>query len=144
MTIFRPNFTVLLADDDPDEHARFVKAILAIAETVHIDSSYNGIQLLHHIQACDGLEKRIPDIIITDLYMPFAGGLQVLKQIKTNIKLRQIPIIVFSKSFDKMIQSKVLENGASEFYQKPEDYPELEKLMGSILIRHATADLSNH
>jgi CheY-like chemotaxis protein len=144
MNLLRSNFIVLLADDDPDEHARFVQAILANADTVHIDSSYNGMQLLNHMQTCDGREKKLPDVIITDLYMPFAGGLQVLKQIKTNIRFRQIPIIVFSKSFDKNIQSKVLGNGASEFYQKPEDYSELEKMIGEILIRHATADLSGH
>lgn len=143
MSVFRANFTVLLADDDPDEHAKFLQAILANAETVHIDSSYNGMQILQHLQNCKGIEKRLPDLIITDLYMPFAGGLQVLKQIKTNLQYRHIPIIVFSKSFDKTIQRKVLDYGASEFYQKPEDYTVLEKLMGEILIRHA-ADLSDY
>lgn len=144
MNLLRSNYTVLLADDDPDEHARFVQAILANSDTVHIDSSYNGMQLLEHLQTCKGTEKKLPDVILTDLYMPFAGGLQVLKQIKSNVQYRQIPIIVFSKSFDKTIQSKVLTNGASEFYQKPDDYPSFEKLIGDILVRHATADLSDH
>ncbi len=135
MRLIKNNFTVLLADDDPDEHAKFIKAISAASDAIKIDSSYNGMQLVDHLQRYDGKKAPLPDAIITDLYMPFAGGLQVLKQIKVHPKFKQIPILVFSKNFDNTIQSKVLAFGAAEFHKKPADYDSLEKLIEHLLTK---------
>jgi CheY-like chemotaxis protein len=83
----------------------------------------------------DVKKGQVPDLIITDLYMPFAGGLQVLKQIKSHLHFRHIPIIVFSKNHDATIKNKVIEFGANEFHKKPADYSELEKLIEHILVK---------
>src|SRR5690606_29100258 len=77
--------------------------------------------------------KPLPDLIITDLYMPFAGALHVLKQIRKRPELRKIPIYVFSANNDSTIRSKVLENGATEFHQKPQDFNLLMNIVAAIL-----------
>lgn len=135
MNLVKENFTVLLADDDPEEHARFVKAIHETSEKITIDSVFNGMQLLDHLEKYDGKVKALPDVIITDLYMPFAGGLQVLKQIKTHIRYRQIPIVVFSRSYDNTILARVIGHGASEFHRKPQDYREFADKVAHVLTK---------
>jgi CheY-like chemotaxis protein len=142
MNLIKNNLTVLLADDDPDEHAKFIRAILAASETVKIDSTYNGMQLLDHLLKYDTKKGQSPDLIITDLYMPFAGGLQVLKQIKSHLQFKQVPIIVFSKNHDITIRTKVLEHGATEFHKKPSDFAELQQVIEHILVKVSLTSLA--
>src|SRR5688572_3691532 len=104
MNLIKKNFTVLLADDDPDEHGKFIRALTASSDTIKIESAYNGMQLLDHLlKYTNSKNAQLPDLIITDLYMPFAGGLQVLKQIKIHPQFKHIPICVFSKNHDATI-----------------------------------------
>src|SRR4051812_46878075 len=99
---------VLLADDDPKDHQQFHTALTTSGHAIRIDSVYNGIKLIDHLLAIESKKdpktRILPDLIITDLYMPFAGGLQVLKQIKLHSTLRHIPIYVFSGMNDRVIR----------------------------------------
>jgi CheY-like chemotaxis protein len=136
MDLINKKLTVLLADDDPDEHSKFIRAITDASSTVKIESAYNGMQLLEHLlKYSQHKSKDLPDLIITDLYMPFAGGLQVLKQIRMHPQFKGIPIYVFSKNHDNTIRAKVIENGASEFHRKPSDFNELSDLINHILVK---------
>jgi CheY-like chemotaxis protein len=132
MNLFKKNLNVLVADDDAEEHSKFISALKISPHKISIDSVYNGMQLMNHLLKNIN-NKHSPNLILTDLYMPFAGGLQVLKQIKTHHDLKHIPIYVFSKNFDNTIRAKVLENGAAEFYKKPESSAEFETIIHSIL-----------
>ena len=125
---------VLLADDDKNDHERIKKALLAVPG-VKVSSWYNGMQLVDHLTSASPLSE-FPDLVITDLYMPFAGGLQVLKKLRVNAALKQIPIYVFSRNFDSKIQSAVIENGAADFFRKPDDELELQEIIRGILSRN--------
>ena len=51
------------------------------------------------IDGQQGVEKMVsssPDLVILDLYMPTMSGFDVLKTVKTNPKLKEIPIIVLT------------------------------------------------
>lgn len=132
---------VLLADDDPGDRSRFQIALRLACPDVKVESVFNGMQLIDYLQRPethkrDGAESR-PDLIITDLYMPFAGGLQVLKQIRKNSYYRDIPIYVFSANNDRMIRLKMKEFGATEFHRKTPDSMELQNIINHIMARFA-------
>ena len=132
-----PDFTVLLADDDSKDHSRFMMALQGASPALRISSVYNGMQLVDYlVQLTADKKNQLPDIIITDLYMPFAGGLQVLKRLRANDQFRSIPVYVFSANFDNTIRTKVIENGATEFFRKPADYTELQRIISGILQRN--------
>lgn len=120
----------MLAEDDTEEHSRFIKALDDPARKIKIDSVYNGMQLIDHLLV---RKKNLPDLIISDLYMPFAGGLQVLKQVRSHEEFKQIPIYVFSKNFDNTIRANVLGNGATDFFQKPKEFTDLQKIIQGII-----------
>ncbi len=132
----KTTYTVLLADDDNKDHSRFKAALQQASPSLTINSVYNGMELVDHLlKLSENKNSSLPDFIITDLYMPFAGGLQVLKRLRANDILKQIPIYVFSANFDNTIRTKVIENGATEFYRKPGDVHELERIICSIVDR---------
>ncbi len=132
--------TVLLADDDPNDQTKMKMALNGSIPELRIDLVHNGMQLIDYlVKHYTSKKKSLPDIIITDLYMPFAGGLHVLKQIRKREEFKHIPIYVFSANFDRTIQSRVLENGATEFHQKPGDFNSLQSIVNDIVSRTQTA-----
>jgi CheY-like chemotaxis protein len=131
------NLNIVVADDDPNDHSLFCKAINESEMPVKISSVYNGMKLIDYLQITGDSHSHasvtLPDLIITDLYMPFAGGLQVLKQIRSSQRFRAIPIYVFSRNDDQVVKSSVLKNGATEFHKKPESFEELKRIVSEIL-----------
>jgi CheY-like chemotaxis protein len=132
---------VLLADDDTNDQTRMQMALNGAEAELKIDLVTNGMQLLDHlVQQHLNKKKPLPDLIITDLYMPFAGALHVLKQIRKRPEFTHIPIYVFSANNDKMIRTQLLENGATEFHQKPGEFTLLQNIVNSIITRTQAVD----
>jgi CheY-like chemotaxis protein len=143
MDKLRKKLNVLLADDDPNDQKRFEAALMQSGRPVKIQSVYNGLKLIDYLKELNSVKKlSMPDLIITDLYMPFAGGLQVLKQIRRESAYQQIPIYVFSANFDFATQKNMREFGATGFYRKPAEQTELQGLINGILQVHETLPVS--
>lgn len=143
MDLTKKSLNVLLADDDPKDHKKFEMALGQAIRPVKIQSVYNGLKLIDYLtEMHDAKKLSMPDLIITDLYMPFAGGLQVLKQIRKNSDYKNIPIYVFSANFDLSTQRNVKEFGATGFYQKPAEFTDLQTIINGILQAHESTVLS--
>jgi PAS domain S-box-containing protein len=59
------------------------------------------------------------DIIITDVYMPQMGGVELIRRIRSRPEIKQVPIILLSdeKDYDKIMEG--LDAGAATFISKP-------------------------
>jgi CheY-like chemotaxis protein len=69
-----------------------------------------------------------PDLIITDLTMPKVGGIEMIKLIRSQPKLADIPIIVYT-AYGKGFITSAVEAGANQVFSKPVN---LEKLAQSV------------
>ena len=58
-----------------------------------------------------------PDLIILDLNIPKISGHQLLEQ----RKFRDVPVVVFSSSWNEIDVTRALESGAREYVRKPMD-----------------------
>ena len=65
-----------------------------------------------------------PDLILLDINIPKINGLEVLKQIKLDVDLRKIPIIMLTTSSNKADIDKAYENHANSYIIKPIDMQE--------------------
>jgi len=108
---------VLLADDDPI----VLKYLGILLEKNGYDciTATNGIEALEKVRAC------APDLILLDVNMPEADGLDVCKQLKSDSSTQHIPIIMVTGSIDKEWRIKGLSAGANDFLTKPIDRSEL-------------------
>lgn len=70
------------------------------------------------------------DLVITDLNLPFAGGRQVLQEVKQ--LAQQIPVIVLTSSGVEATELEVFELGADEFVTKPFSPPVLLKRINKL------------
>jgi len=65
------------------------------------------------------LEKVRPDVFLLDLNMPDVDGFQVLEKLKSDHRVAQIPVILFTGKSDKKSAFRAMELGASDYITKP-------------------------
>jgi DNA-binding response OmpR family regulator len=69
-------------------------------------------------QALELIELHKPDLILTDIMMPFISGLEVISHVRNKLKL-ETPIIVFSAAGQEEMVLKAFNLGATDFMAKP-------------------------
>ena len=119
----RKPFTILIADDDPDDR-------LMVKETWEENLLANGLDFVEDgEELMDYLYRRgkyvelknspFPGLILLDLNMPRKDGYEALQEIKNDPGLRRIPVVVLtsSKAEEDIIRSYDL--GVSGFIAKP-------------------------
>ncbi len=80
-----------------------------------------GYELLMAVdgkEAIELIENGNPDLIITDIMMPFVSGLEVISHVRNKLEL-EIPIIVFSAAGQEEMVLKAFSLGANDFMGKP-------------------------
>src|SRR5581483_7093582 len=74
-----------------------------------------------------------PDLVIMDLVMPQADGLQTIRALRGRPDCNTLPIIAASASVSKEDAYRSHTAGADAFLAKPVDLTQLQELMGSLL-----------
>lgn len=69
-------------------------------------------------EAIEYIEQQTPDLIITDIMMPFVSGLEVISHVRNKLNLKT-PIIVFSSAGQEEMVLKAFNLGANDFMGKP-------------------------
>src|SRR6266700_3084877 len=79
---------ILVVDDDPI--LREFASVHLSTPTTMIDSAGDGIAAQHF------LDQNSYDIVILDIEMPLADGYSVLKNIRSNARLKRLPVIMLT------------------------------------------------
>ena len=118
--------TVLIVDDSNTNNF----LLQSILETEGIKSiiAYNGKEAFEYLK----IEK--PALILLDIMMPYLDGFSVLKKIKNDQKLNNIPVIFITAKHDDNLKQKALEAGAADLIQKPIDVNEIVNLVKHLII----------
>lgn len=85
------------------------------------------VQLSGHkvVEAADGRQavqratEELPDLILMDLAMPVFDGIEATRELRSDPKTSQIPIIAVT-SYGQLYREKALEAGCNEVLDKPE------------------------
>ena len=104
-------YTVLIADDDPDMTDFLKKALEEYFK--HVVVAANGVEAFQLTQSY------APDIIISDVMMPRMNGYQLCKQVKEDITVSHIPIILLTARDDDQSWKDGYKNGADAYLTKP-------------------------
>jgi len=125
------NLNILLADDDVDDCFFFKEALLGSAIPTQIKTVPDGEYLMNLL-----LDKtyQLPDVLFLDLNMPRKNGFECLTEIKLISKLKLLPIIMFSTSFEKEVVNQLYQNGAQYFMRKPPEFSQFKKIILQTLL----------
>jgi sigma-B regulation protein RsbU (phosphoserine phosphatase) len=106
-------YKVLIADDMLVNRKLIRRALEQRIEDVDFHEAEDGEKALKYI-----FKNRV-DIIILDLIMPNKDGFEVIKELKSSRKYRDIPIIVNSAVDEIGVIQRALELGATDYFTKP-------------------------
>lgn len=116
---------ILIVDDKP-EIAKVIK--------IHLSTDYDVVYRQNPIEALSWMhEGHIPDLIISDVYMPEMNGHEFLLQLKASSMFRNIPVIILSSMENSGERIQMLEDGADDFILKPFNPQELKIRVRNIL-----------
>lgn len=107
---------ILLIEDNPDV-VEYLNACLK--DGYNLDFAYNG-------QA--GIEKaleNVPDLIVSDVMMPFKDGFEVVEALKHDERTSHIPIVLLTAKADVQSRLAGLRKGADAYLSKPFHQEEL-------------------
>lgn len=79
---------------------------------------YKILTAVNGKEAIELIEEHSPELILTDIMMPFISGLEVISHVRNKLNL-QTPIIVFSSAGQEEIVLKAFDLGATDFMSKP-------------------------
>lgn len=105
------SYTILIVDDSTDLTDFLKKSLEEYFKRVVVAS--NGVEALQLIKS------HAPDIIVSDVMMPKMNGYELCKNIKEDITISHIPIILLTARNDKQSQLSGYKNGADAYLTKP-------------------------
>lgn len=101
---------LLLAEDDRDmRHFLYGR----------LKAHYHVVKASNGKIALDYLQKENIDIVITDIMMPEMDGLQLCREIKSNVNYSHIPVIMLTAKAGLQSRIEGLEAGADAYVEKP-------------------------
>ncbi|MBA3848587.1 MAG: two-component system response regulator [Opitutus sp.] len=122
MNSLRP---ILLAEDNPAD----VELTLEALRTAHIANEIihlpDGEAVLDWLHARDRFADRppgLPALLMLDLKMPKIGGLEVLQQLKSDPRLRTLPVVVLTSSREEQDVVRSYQLGVNGYVVKPVEY----------------------
>ncbi len=125
---------ILVAEDDVDDKFLLKTAFRenGFNDTLHFVE--NGVELIEYLnnfeKGVDGVKK--PRFILLDLNMPKKDGREVLKEIKQNPVLNNIPVIIFSTTNNEQEMKRCYELGANSYITKPNSFESLIKTVAAL------------
>lgn len=105
-------YLVMIIDDDESTLSLMESQINILYDVVVADSGKVALRLL-------GGATRKPDIILLDINMPGMNGYELLEQIKTDEKLKDIPVVFLTGMTDEVNEYKGLMMDVVDYLKKP-------------------------
>ena len=119
---------VLIADDEP--HIR-----LLLEQTLE-DLEDEGLEILvaeNGAEALEVIRENKPDMVFLDVMMPKMNGFEVCAEVKNNLKIQDICIVLLTAKGQETDKLKVMESGADMYITKPFNPDDIVKKVREIL-----------
>lgn len=124
------SINILLADDDDDDCLFFKEALEELPISTKLTTVTDGNQLMQLLYQLDTL----PHVLFLDLNMPRKNGYECLSEIQISPSLRELPVIIFSTSFDKDSVNQLHDYGAHYYIRKPGEFNDLKNVLHKALL----------
>ena len=118
---------ILVVDDDELARMEISRCVEQQGHTVSL--AEDGAQAL------DMLRSQKFDLVLLDLLMPDVDGFEVLRQMKADATLREVPVIVITAVGEPESVAKCAEMGAIDHLTKPVDLNLLAERANAILAK---------
>ena len=118
---------ILLVEDDPKDVELTLTALDEYNLANEVVVTADGEQALDYLYCRGSYMRRArdnPAVLLLDLKLPKVDGLEVLKQVKGDERLRMIPVVVLTSSHEEKDMLASYELGVNAYVVKPVDFHE--------------------
>ena len=116
---------IILAEDD-EGHATLIKRNLKrsglLNDIIHLKDGQEVLDYLFDKKQEKDRVKDIASLLLLDIKMPRVDGIEVLRRVKEDEKLKKMPVIMITTTDDPREIDKCHELGCSNYITKPIDY----------------------
>jgi two-component system, response regulator len=127
---------ILLVEDNPHEARLTIMSLQdsGLADNLkHVDDGAEALDFIFAKgQYADRVNESNPKIILLDLNLPKIGGLEVLRQIKSNEHTKSIPVVVLSSSKQNQDITAGFQLGANSYIVKPVEFESFQKAVADL------------
>ena len=111
---------VLVADDNEDHRFLTTRALRDIDARVQVDTANDGEEALDAVLGRGRhAGQPLPHLVLLDIRMPRLDGLEVLERMKTDERLRTIPVVMLTSSDREEDVDRSYRLGANCYVTKP-------------------------
>lgn len=118
---------LIFCEDDDDDRFLFNDVLQEMNSKLKVDFVANGVRLM------ELLKHYVPDLLFLDLEMPFKNGLECLVEIRSNPRLKDLPVVMFSSTTRQSNIQTAYEMGAHLFLIKSPAFSEYASSIKAVL-----------
>ena len=114
--------TILFAEDSPDDVELTLKALGTSNLANRVETVPDGEAALDYLYYRGKYKNRPccnPALVLLDLAMPKLGGLEVLRAIRADVNLRNIPVVILTSSGDEKDLLESYKSRVNAYVVKP-------------------------
>ena len=118
---------ILLVEDDPKDVELTLTALEAYNLANEVVVTRDGQEALDYLYCRGRFNTRSTDnpaVMLLDLKLPKIDGLEVLQQIKSDERLKMIPVVVLTSSHEEKDMMRSYKLGVNAYVVKPVDFHE--------------------
>jgi len=118
---------ILIVEDDPKDVELTLTALEEYNLANEVVITRDGEEALDYLYCRGNFKMRTsenPAVLLLDLKLPKVDGLEVLQQIKSDEKLRMIPVVVLTSSREERDMVASYKLGVNAYVVKPVDFHE--------------------
>lgn len=129
MNVLREH-SIVVVEDSEEDFAAFRRALKKNEVEASIIRFSDGEALLGALR--DEARPRPPSLVILDLNLPALSGVEVLRELRTDERLRSIPVVVLTTSADPKDVQRCYDLGVGGYFLKEGDFAEFCEKIGSL------------
>ncbi len=128
--------SILIADDDPDDRLLIKEALAEARLANELKFVTDGVELMDFLhrrgEYADQANAPLPGLILLDLNMPRKDGREALEEIRSDARLKRIPVVVLTTSQADTDVLRTYDLGVNSFITKPVTFEGLVEVMRAI------------
>ena len=116
---------VLLVEDNDDDVQLTRRALVQNRIGNELTVVHDGVAALEHLRRlASGAPSGppLPAVVLLDLKLPRMDGLETLKQLRSDPRLRRLPVVILTSSKEEQDIVKSYDLGANSYIRKPVDF----------------------
>ena len=122
--------SILLVEDDELDVISFRRSLKQLGSDYELHTAYNGKEALNFLNSCE--KSKLPGVILLDVNMPKMNGIEFLKILRSDEKLKHISVFIITTSTENSDRVITEELGISGYILKPLNYNDNSKRADSM------------